>query len=88
MATTNVRKISGASDVPADHLGERLQAANAAAQEIEILCIAMRDAMPNCEQPDLLARGISRRIQQLAAVIMSATGESEVDPGELVDELN
>ena len=48
----------------------------------------MRDAMPNCEQPDLLARGISRRIQQLAAVIMSATGESEDDPGELDEVLN
>ena len=65
----------------------RKEAARQAASEIEELCIALRDSIRTSGCPDLLVRGMTKRMQELACVVMSAVEDSGVDVASLYQDI-
>ncbi len=67
----------------------RKEAARQAAVEIEELCVALRQSFtvsgPGC--PDVLVRGMSKRIQSMACVVMSAVDDEADDVGRMFAEI-
>lgn len=64
----------------------KVKAALEAAQEIEILAIALRNGHVDSECADLLVRGMTMRIQSLACVVASAVS-IDCDVNELFREI-
>jgi len=57
----------------------RREAARQAACEIEELCISLRESITSSDCPDLLVRGITKRMQEMACVAMSAIDDTGAD---------
>ena len=58
---------------------QRKEAARQAAFEIEEFCIALRESINSSDCPDLLVRGMTKRIQEMACVVMSAADDASAD---------
>lgn len=68
----------------------RKEAARQAAHEIEELCMALRESFKPSAisgSPDVLVRGMSKRIQSMACVVMSALDDGGDDVAGMFDEI-
>lgn len=67
----------------------RHDAALQAAIEIEELCVALRQSfsLDSTGCPDVLVRGMSKRIQTMAHVVMRAVGDKSDDVGSMYSEI-
>lgn len=71
------RNLADLRETPEGYLiaKRRRDLAMVAGQEIEVLSFTLRNVIPTAENPDLLVRGISARLEALGQVVMSALGD-------------